>query len=166
MEMSVDHYLVGSFPILTGNVQYSSHGLRNKWWPGLRTLRAWLRVAPVCKPSSLAEMSFKGGWDGEGIVQEGDNEGHLWPWGTSIRRSYIVWPMDAPLTGSSSLSPCPLKMIHGNYERAISRTPCKKIHLGRVDWWYGIGICTLRYVEWLVSGDLWYSLGNFTHILW
>ena len=28
-----------------------------------------------------------------------------------------------------------------------------------MDWGFGIGICTLRYVEWLASGALLYSTG-------
>ena len=28
---------------------------------------------------------------------------------------------------------------------------------GGVDWWFGIGIYTLRYMQWLVNGDLLYS---------
>ena len=33
---------------------------------------------------------------------------------------------------------------------------------GGMDWGSGIGICTLRYMEWLSSGDLLYSTGNST----
>ena len=31
---------------------------------------------------------------------------------------------------------------------------------GGMDWGVGIGICTLSYTEWMVSGNLQYSTGN------
>ena len=35
--------------------------------------------------------------------------------------------------------------------------------VGGMDWGFGIGICTLRYMEWLATGDLLYSTENSTH---
>ena len=36
---------------------------------------------------------------------------------------------------------------------------------GWVDWGFGIGICTLRYMEWLANGNLLYSTENSTQYL-
>ena len=33
---------------------------------------------------------------------------------------------------------------------------------GKDGWGFGIGICTLQYIEWMVSGDLLYSPGKST----